>query len=751
MSATPAGTAAGRGGLLTGLLAPLVVLALVEAAFAASRSRAVFLVVAAVAGLGWCLAWSGRRTTAAWAGVVASFVPPYYALSSGDRSIGALDPLGWLALGLAVAALVLPFRTLAVLAPVQLLLLAGSVLAGPGSVSAGSWRVLAFAACGTALSIVYSWHAQRGERERRQALEGAEQASRARAELLSRVSHELRTPLNVIGGMGELLERTPLSGVQKDYLAAIRRSSAHLLRMIEDVLDVSGLGQGEPSPPPPATFSLTSLLGETARALAPHAEEKGLALVCDLAPELPDAVLGHPDLLRRALEKLLHNAIKFSERGEVVLRAHPAGDEGRPLVELSVSDSGIGIPTAEGSGLGLSVAAQLVERMGGRIRADSTPGRGSRFRFAVPLAPVPALSPGEEAVSFQGLRALVCEGGPGERETVGRLLRSFGLEPALVAEADAAVEELHRAAGEGRPFAVVIHDASMRGSAALRARRKEDDPVVARTPKIRLSSQSRLAAAAQEPGPRVLKPVTRPDLLAALRQALRGEAPAVTGETPPRDRTDRLRVLVVDESPASALVTRRIVELAGGESVVVAGPDRAEAALAEGTIAAAVLDPTRADHRDWEARLRKSRPGLAVAHAPVGEADLRAALERIRRPAPTALPAGPWLDRRRLVHNLGDDEQAADQVLSAFVAQAGGLLEALRGACVAEDLRSVARTAHRLKGSLLWIGANRTAEAVAGLESAASASDASAARAALETVEGEVLAIVSEIRGTTPS
>jgi HPt (histidine-containing phosphotransfer) domain-containing protein len=208
---------------------------------------------------------------------------------------------------------------------------------------------------------------------------------------------------------------------------------------------------------------------------------------------------------------------------------------------------------------------------------------------------------------------------------------------------------------------------------------------------------------------------------------------------------------VVDDRPASALVTSRIVELAGGEPVAVAGLGRAEAVLAEQTIAAAVLDPTRADHRDWELRLRKSRPGLAVVHAPVGEADLRAALERIRRPAPASLPAGPWLDRRRLVHNLGDDEQAADQVLSAFVAQAGGLLDALRGACAAEDLRSVARTAHRLKGSLLWIGADRTAESVAGLESVASGGDANAARSALAAVEGEVFAIVSEIRGTAPS
>ena len=336
-------------------------------------------------------------------------------------------------------------------------------------------------------------------------------------------------------------------------------------------------------------------------------------------------------------------------------------------------------------------------------------------------------------------------------------LCALGLQPTPAAEADAAVEELHRAAREARPYAVVLLDSTIRGSAAFRARRKEDDPVLAGTPRVRLWTQTRLAAAAQDPGPRVLKPVTRADLLAAIEQALRGEIPtagiqAPSEETGRRARADRACVLVVDENPVRALVTSRMVELAGGEAVVTARPDAVDEALAAQTIALVVLDSARPEHRNCEARLRESHPGLAVVHAPVGEAELRTALARIRReppPSPTGNEAP--LDRPRLVRNLGDDEQAADQVLSAFVAQAGDSLGSLHGACASGDLPGIARAAHRLKGSLMWIGADRAAREVGSLESRANAGDADGARTVLAVVEGEVRAVVAAIRDTPAS
>lgn len=609
------------------------------------------------------------------------------------------------------------------------------------------------------LAIAGSWRARRAARAQRQALERALQASRARAQLLSQMGRELRTPLDLIGGMGELLERAPLPAAHKDYVAAIRRSSAQLLRMIEDLLDVSRLEEDAP-PSRETGFSLTALVGETARALAPLAEAKGLTLVCDVAPGLPDPVRGDPERLRRVLERLLHHAVKVSESGEVVLRVRPGADEGRrDLVHFSVSGFGVGHPATEPErpGLGLDVAARLVEQMSGRIHADSEPGRGTRFHFAIPLDPGPASPSATDAVgSLRGLRVLIVESGAVERETLGELVRSLGLEPTLLGEAHAVVEALHRAAGEGRPYAVVLFDASMRGSAAFRARRKEDDPIFAVTPRVQLWTQTRLAAAAQIPGPRVLKPATRRDLLAAIQQALRGETSAAAGvpgppeETGRGSRADRARVLVVDENPVRALVTSRVVELAGGEAVVVAGPDAVEGVLAMQEIAVVVLDPAHPDHRRCQTRLRESRAGLAVVHAPVEEAELRAVLTPIRRdPVPPPTANGPLLDRPRLVRNLGDDEQAADEVLSTFVAQAGDSLDSLRAACAAGDLPSIARAAHRLKGSLLWVGADRAAREAGILETRANAGDAAGARTAFAVVEGEVRAVVASIRGTS--
>jgi HPt (histidine-containing phosphotransfer) domain-containing protein len=302
---------------------------------------------------------------------------------------------------------------------------------------------------------------------------------------------------------------------------------------------------------------------------------------------------------------------------------------------------------------------------------------------------------------------------------------------------------------------VVLFDASMRGSAAFRARRKEDDPVLAGTPRVQLWTQTRLAAAAQVSGPRVLKPATRGDLLAAIQQALRGETSAAFVPGPPEEtkrggRADRARVLVVDENRVRALVTSRVVELAGGEAVLVAEPDAVEGVLAGQEIEVVVLDRAHPDHRACEARLRESRPGLAVVHAPVEEAELRAVLRPIRRePVPTPTANNPPLDRPRLVRNLGDDEQAADQVLSTFVAQAGDSLDSLRAACAAGDLPSIARATHRLRGSLLWVGADHAAREAGILESRANAGDAAGARTAFAVVEGEVRAVVAFIRDTS--
>jgi PAS domain S-box-containing protein len=256
------------------------------------------------------------------------------------------------------------------------------------------------------------------ESELRQAIARAEAASRAKSEFLARVSHEVRTPLNAILGMNELALDTPLTEQQRKYLTVVRSSAEALLEVIDDLLDFSRIEAGKLELDR-APFALRAALNDTLRLLALRAHRKGLELVCHVRPDVPDALVGDAGRLRQVLTNLIGNAIKFTEHGEVVVEVEALAGEDGPEAALasglpgqellpcsllfSVRDTGIGIPPDKqekifqpfeqadssttrrygGTGLGLSIASQLVGLMGGRITAESEPGRGSTFRFTI--------------------------------------------------------------------------------------------------------------------------------------------------------------------------------------------------------------------------------------------------------------------------------------------------------------------------------------------------------------------------------
>ena len=243
------------------------------------------------------------------------------------------------------------------------------------------------------------------EAELKQARAAAESASRTKSDFLASMSHEIRTPMNAIMGVADLLAKTQLSPEQDKYVQIIRRAGDNLLNLINDILDLSKV-EASQLELERTGFSLNDLLEKVMEMVAVRAQEKGLSLVCEIAPNVPTGLVGDPTRLRQVLLNLVGNAIKFTESGEVSLRVTPDGDSSVPAaLRFTITDTGIGISSEKlsgvfeqftqadssttrrfgGSGLGLTISKRLVELMGGRIWVASVIEKGSVFSFAVPF------------------------------------------------------------------------------------------------------------------------------------------------------------------------------------------------------------------------------------------------------------------------------------------------------------------------------------------------------------------------------
>jgi PAS domain S-box-containing protein len=376
-----------------------------------------------------------------------------------------------------------------------------------------------------------------------QARDHALQATKAKSDFLATISHEIRTPMNAIIGMTDILLESGLDEEQLELAGRARNAAVHLLTILNDILDFSKMEAGKLEIEL-RDFDLGATIEEAVDLLAEKAQTKGLELVCAIDAAVPGRVVGDAGRLRQALLNLLANAVKFTERGEIVVRASLVdANATRSLVRFEVADTGIGIPLAAqgslfesfsqvdasstshygGTGLGLAIVKRLVQLMGGQVGVESEPGKGSAFWFTVPLLARPTEAPSRRDPRLAG-RALCVDDSLSSVRHLVSLLSSAGLVAEAACSGEEALSRMRAAARAGEPYNLVVVDLHMPGMSGIEVMDQvHRDATLVDTPLVLLTPFARLDPLQDEHRSRcatLRKPVHRSALLKLVATAM---------------------------------------------------------------------------------------------------------------------------------------------------------------------------------------------------------------------------------------